>query len=87
MEGAENLKTWVKTRGGIRKVITKKCKDVEAISKDETLEGREALLQGFANMLREKKVLLESYNAKILAQLEVGGGGEEGVKLRRKLME
>ena len=85
MEGAENLKTWVKTRGGIRKVITKKCKDVEAVSKDETLEGREALLQGFGNMLREKKVLLESYNAKILAQLEVGGGGEEGAEIEKEI--
>ena len=48
MEGADELKAWVKTRGGIRKVVTKKCKDIESVSKDETIEGREALLQGLA---------------------------------------
>ena len=78
MEGADELKAWVKTRGGIRKVVTKKCKDIESVSKDETIEGREALLQGFGNMLREKKIILEDYNNKILAKFEEGGGGDEG---------
>ena len=78
----DDIKILVKFRGGIRAAITKKVKEIENISNaTENVPGKEAILQGGAVFLTEKKLELGNYNKLILNKLAEAdkGEGDDGI--------